>query len=134
MIIPNCIALKNCLHFNLSFYKYLCFDNQAEKEKIMNRAMQKAAANAKQLGQGMTEYIVIVALIAVAAIAVTQLFGSTVRNQMAGISQEIAGKNGTAAKNAAGTAADNAVTQAAKERTLSTYTNQAADGKSGSGS
>ena len=82
-----------------------------------------------QRGQGMTEYIIIVALIAVAAIAVTQLFGATIRNQMAGISQEVAGKDGTAAMNQAGTAADNAATAASKERTLSTYNKQAADGK-----
>ena len=77
----------------------------------------------------MTEYIIIVALISVAAIAVYQLFGATVRNQMAGIAQEVAGRDGSAASNKAGTTADNAVTQAAKERTLSTYTNQADAGK-----
>ena len=82
----------------------------------------------KQLGQGMTEYIVIVALIAVAAIAVSQLFGATIRNQMAGISQEIAGKDGTTAMNQAATAAANAETAAVKERTLSTYSKQATDG------
>ena len=45
----------------------------------------------QQRGQGMTEYIIIVALIAVGAIAVYQYFGQTVRNQTAAIATEIAG-------------------------------------------
>jgi Tfp pilus assembly protein PilV len=45
----------------------------------------------KQLGQGMTEYIIIVALIAVSAIGVYSLFGQTLRNQTAGLAQEMAG-------------------------------------------
>ena len=36
----------------------------------------------KQLGQGMSEYIIIVALIAIAAIAIYGLFGDTIRGQM----------------------------------------------------
>lgn len=55
----------------------------------------------KQLGQGMTEYIIIVALIAIAAIAVYGLFGKTIRNQVAGMSQELAGEKNTGTKQAA---------------------------------
>lgn len=83
----------------------------------------------KQQGQGMTEYIIIVALVAVAAIAVMQLFGTTIRSQMAGIAQEVAGKDGAAATTAAGAAADKAVTEAAKTKSLSTYSGNAAAGK-----
>jgi Flp pilus assembly pilin Flp len=54
-------------------------------------------------GQGMTEYIIIVALIAVAAIGVYNLFGKTVRNQTAAIAQGLAG-NDTASKNASNAA------------------------------
>jgi type IV pilus assembly protein PilA len=79
----------------------------------------------RQSGQGMTEYIVIVALVAVGSIGVYQLFGSTVRSQTAAISQEVAGKSGAAAVTQAGTAADKAVTAAAANKnTLSTYTDQ----------
>jgi Flp pilus assembly pilin Flp len=42
-------------------------------------------------GQGMMEYIVIVALIAVAAIGVYSAFGQTVRNQSAGLAKELSG-------------------------------------------
>jgi len=56
-------------------------------------------------GQGMTEYIIIVALIAVAAIAVYQFFGQTIRSQMSAIANEVAGQSGSAAMAAAGAAA-----------------------------
>jgi len=44
-------------------------------------------------GQGMTEYIVILALVVVSAIGVYSLFGKTVRNQVAGVAQEISGRS-----------------------------------------
>jgi type IV pilus assembly protein PilA len=76
-----------------------------------------------QRGQGMTEYIIIVAMIAIAAIAVYQYFGQTVRYQTTAIAQELAGENGTAdrglAKDAAG-----AAKAAAVKVDLDTYTAQ----------
>jgi len=48
----------------------------------------------KQLGQGMTEYIIIVALIAIAAIAVYSIFGETVRTQVGNMSKELGGTKG----------------------------------------
>ena len=48
----------------------------------------------KQLGQGMTEYIIIVALIAIAAIAIYGLFGDTIRGQMGAMTEEPAGETG----------------------------------------
>lgn len=65
----------------------------------------------RQLGQGMTEYIVIVALIAVAAIGVYQLFGQVVRSQTAAIVNEVGGVSGTASTNEANTAATAANSQ-----------------------
>jgi len=64
----------------------------------------------KQFGQGMTEYIIIVALIAVAAISVYNLFGKTVRTQVGDLAAELgggasdsaAGDIGSAAQSAAG--------------------------------
>jgi len=91
--------------------------------------MRIASNKTKQLGQGMTEYIIIVALIAVAAIAVTQLFGKTIRAQMAAVSQEVAGKDGSASATAAGTAADKAKAEGDKDKSLSTYTGNAAAAK-----
>ncbi|MDO8962109.1 MAG: hypothetical protein Q8R74_11025 [Methylophilus sp.] len=81
----------------------------------------------KQNGQGMTEYIIIVALIAIAAIATYQYFGQTVRNQTAAMANEIAGNDGTAAKTAAQTAATSGATKANATETLDTYTNNKAE-------
>jgi Flp pilus assembly pilin Flp len=82
----------------------------------------------RQLGQGMTEYIIIVALIAIAAIAVYQYFGSTVRNQTAAIAQELAGNDGTAAKDAAKDAAKAGADEAKTKHSLDSYTGNAAKG------
>ncbi len=79
-----------------------------------------------QRGQGMTEYIIIVALIAIAAIAVYQYFGNTVLNQTAGIAKELAGSDGGEAKTAAQTAATAAAAEANTKRNLDTYTGNAA--------
>ncbi|WXL25579.1 hypothetical protein WG219_20140 [Ectopseudomonas mendocina] len=48
-------------------------------------------SRARQLGQGMTEYIIIVALIAISAIVVYNLFGSTVREQVGDMAAELGG-------------------------------------------
>ncbi|PHV07897.1 pilus assembly protein [Janthinobacterium sp. BJB412] len=65
---------------------------------------------ARQEGQGMMEYVIIVALIAVAAIGIYSAFGQTVRNQTAGMAKEVSGKeaNITAATDASNSAAGRA--------------------------
>lgn len=74
----------------------------------------------QQLGQGMTEYIIIVALIAIAAIAVYGFFGDTVRNQVSAMTQELAGQDGSAGITAAGAAGTSAAAEQGS-RTLSDY-------------
>lgn len=75
----------------------------------------------QQLGQGMTEYIIIVALIAVAAIGTFKFFGQTVRSQVAGLAAEVSGQSGADAQAKAATAADSAETEADKNKNLSNY-------------
>jgi Flp pilus assembly pilin Flp len=53
----------------------------------------------------MTEYIIIVALIAVAAIGVYSFFGTAIRGQMAGMTNELTGQSGASGVAAATTAA-----------------------------
>lgn len=65
-------------------------------------------SRARQLGQGMTEYIIIVALIAISAIVVYNLFGSTVREQVGDMAAELGGGQATQAANATGTEAQQA--------------------------
>jgi hypothetical protein len=72
-------------------------------------------------GQGMTEYVIIVALVAVAAIGIYTLFGQTLRNQTAGLALEVSGQD---AGNAIGAAQNNAVTadtRANQRRGLDNY-------------
>jgi Flp pilus assembly pilin Flp len=77
-----------------------------------------------QRGQGMTEYIIIVALIAIAAIGVYQFFGQTVRSQTAGIALELAGQDSQPSITAAGDAAGRAQDQATTQKSLRSYSNQ----------
>ncbi|WP_416395002.1 Flp family type IVb pilin [Allohahella sp. A8] len=86
-------------------------------------AIKKPNLPKKILGQGMTEYIIIVALIAVAAIGVYGLFGSAVRNQVASMASEMGGTEGAAATAAATAAGTSAVTLAEenKDANLSNY-------------
>lgn len=72
-------------------------------------------------GQGMTEYIIIVALIAVAAIGVYSFFGQTVRNQTAGLAKEVAGVDASTEIGNAGTSATGASGAANAKKGLATY-------------
>ncbi|WP_186106858.1 pilus assembly protein [Burkholderia gladioli] len=83
----------------------------------------------KQLGQGMTEYIIIVALIAVSSIGVYAFFGKTVRTQTAGLAEEMSGKSAQANISAAQKEAGNATSDAAKKKGLGSYSNESAAGE-----
>jgi len=78
----------------------------------------------RQRGQGMTEYIIIVALIAVAAIGVYSFFGQTIRAQVAGLADEVAGTGNSAADiTNAKTAAGQAVGQGSTAKGMGAYGN-----------
>lgn len=87
---------------------------------------QSAAPN-RQSGQGMTEYIIIVALVAVAAIAVYQYFGQVIRSQTAAVAKELAGEDGSAQSRNAKTASQKAAGQV-KAKTLKSFTGNAGGG------
>ena len=78
----------------------------------------------KQIGQGMTEYIIIVALIAIAAIAAYSLFGDTVRSQVGGMAAELGGQDGSAAVTAAGAAGAAAAVKGMEDTRLKDYGGQ----------
>jgi Flp pilus assembly pilin Flp len=78
----------------------------------------------KQKGQGMVEYIVIVALIGLASIAAFAYFGQAVRGQTGQMAEQIAGQNDTAGQTAAVQAAATAVTEGTTSANLSTYTSR----------
>jgi len=55
--------------------------------------MQKRSAARNRMGQGLTEYIIIVALVAIAAIGVVNIFGNQIRNQFATIVAAMSGSS-----------------------------------------
>ena len=74
-------------------------------------------------GQGMSEYLIIVALVAVAGIAVMGLFGGAATNQVSGLANALGGGTAKAGKDAAAlnaTAAD-AIVVGAAGTNLNTY-------------
>jgi len=78
--------------------------------------MERIRILRKQLGQGMSEYMIVTALVAIGAIATYSAFGHTVRDQMAAVANGLAGDASTAkstiadAKSTANTAASSAKT------------------------
>jgi Flp pilus assembly pilin Flp len=88
----------------------------------------KSSIKKKQAGQGMTEYIIIVALIAVAAIAVFQFFGSTIRHQTTAIANEVSGTSSTAETNLAKAEAAKSATEAARVKGMGDFHNDASRG------
>ncbi|ASJ71940.1 hypothetical protein [Granulosicoccus antarcticus] len=71
----------------------------------MKQENRSTCAQARRVtGQGMTEYIIIVALIAIASIAAVSFFGSAVQAQFAQLGAELTGGTVTDAATAAGTA------------------------------
>lgn len=79
-------------------------------------------------GQGMSEYIIIVALVAVAAIGVYQLFGQVVRSQTAAMAKELAGEDGSSDSQTAQSAAANATAQTTA-KSLKSFTGNASAGE-----
>ena len=85
------------------------------------KMFQMGKTNKRQFGQGMTEYIIIVALIAIAAIGVFTAFGGTVRSQIAGMAMELSGQDGSGNIGAAGSTASTASGTADAAQGLSNY-------------
>ncbi|MCP5267055.1 MAG: pilus assembly protein [Burkholderiaceae bacterium] len=75
----------------------------------------------KSRGQGMTEYIIIVALVAVAAIGTYTLLGQTLRSQTAGLAMEISGQNAQTAIGQAQTTATSSQSNANQRKGLDNY-------------
>lgn len=83
--------------------------------------VRKLSSAHSQQGQGMTEYIIIVALIAVAAIGVYSMLGKTVRGQVAGIASEITGQSSADQLTSARAAARRAQTMGRQDVNLGNY-------------
>ncbi len=89
------------------------------------KSLKKLGSLKNARGQGLSEYLIIVALIAVASIAVIGLFGGTARQQVAGLALEISGTDSSTVVGNAATTAGEAETDADTDITLSTYSDNA---------
>lgn len=83
------------------------------KNKTNRTGLKKA-----QLGQGMVEYIIIVALVGLASIVAFKFFGDTARQQVASMAQALSGQDAT---NAGATAAAAEARTNADSRGLSNF-------------
>ena len=102
-------------------FKQLLPSRQHARKALHRAAIDPLDPRSLPRGQGMTEYIVVVAVVAVAAIGVYSMLGQTIRNQTAGIAQEISGNDAGSALNAAGSSAAAARTQANVRKDLKNY-------------
>jgi len=75
-------------------------------------------------GQGLVEYMILVAVIAVVCIPVVTRYGGVLVNQFAAITLELAGQSGAANVQAAQLEAAKAQADAAASRGLATYTSK----------
>jgi hypothetical protein len=102
----------------------------ARKQLAKERAMNAGKTNhqARQRGQGMSEYIIITALVAVAGIGLFAAFGDVLQNQMAGMSREMAGQSGNQDITDAQTSATAAQNRAQQADSLATYNQQTNSG------
>jgi pilus assembly protein Flp/PilA len=87
----------------------------------MKTVLFRNGARIRQRGQGMTEYIIITALIAIAAIAAVTYFGSTVRAQVGAMGKELGGNDASSTINRANNQGNAAAAAGEKKKDLGTY-------------
>lgn len=92
----------------------------------MKTTILRNGIHVRQRGQGMTEYIIITALIAIAAIAAVAYFGGTVRAQVGGMAQELSGKNAQSSIGDAGKQSAAASKEGQADKGLNKYNNTVA--------
>ena len=78
----------------------------------------------RQRGQGMSEYIIITALIAVAGIGIFSAFGDTISSQAAAMAREMAGQDGSDQIGRADDHSERAADRADHEDTLQDFDGQ----------
>ena len=99
----------------------LAFVNHSPRPRVAPEATPRLRVLARQAGQGMTEYLIVVALIAVAAIGVYSLLGQTLRSQTAGLALEISGQDAGATIGSARAQAGAAQATAATRKGLENF-------------
>jgi Flp pilus assembly pilin Flp len=95
--------------------------NHSPRPRVTQAVAPRLRVLARQAGQGMTEYLIVVALIAVAAIGVYSLLGQTLRSQTAGLALEVSGQDAGATIGAARAQAGAAQAGAATRKGLDNF-------------
>lgn len=83
----------------------------------------------KVRGQGMTEYVIIVALIAIAAIGVYAAFGNVIKGQTGAMAAELGGKDGSQSAGRAKDQGQQANTRGNTAHSLENFQDSAAKGR-----
>lgn len=109
-------------------YKHVTSIPKPLKKQSSKSTKRPSKLQTLQQGQGMVEYVIIVALVAVAAIGVFQLFGQVIRSQTAAIALELAGEDGTEMAQQASATAQSAIEQT-EAKSLQSYTGNAQAGQ-----
>jgi len=87
----------------------------------MSKQRSKRKPLHRQAGQGMAEYIIIVALVAVAGLATWELVGSSIGQSAAGVASAIAGTDASVIRSQAQGTATDAATEAGETENLANY-------------
>lgn len=87
----------------------------------MKTATKRQKPLHRQAGQGMAEYIIIVALVAVAGLATWELVGSSIGQSAAGVASAIAGTNASEIRGRAQASAEQAAGAADDRENLGNY-------------
>ena len=96
-------------------------NRQLASSRVGSVCRNRSRTTRRVTGQGMTEYIIIVALIAIASIAAVNFFGNSVQATFAGMAGTLAGKGGDEGRRLAEDAARNAEEESKVQNTLSNY-------------
>lgn len=95
-------------------------------------AFNRTFSSARKIrGQGMTEYIIIVALIAIASIGVYSAFGNVVKGQTGAMAAELGGQDGNKSAELSKTHATEASSRGSSKHTLENFQEAARKGSSG---
>ena len=88
---------------------------------IHRESPHRVEAHHREKGQGMSEYIIITALIAVAGIGIFSAFGDTISSQAAAMAREMAGQDGSSQVDQADSDSQRAADRASQEDTLQNF-------------
>jgi len=120
----KCISVQfQHLLSEVKYIKKIIYGELRSMKIKPTKTLEERITKRRIRGQGMTEYIIILALIALAAVVTVGLFGDTVQSQFAAMGHKLTGGSGAASVQAGATQAGTATGTIAAPETLGTYAN-----------